>query len=152
MKLSKISVINITLFVLFLSLIIFPMLGTGHGWHGIGLNSFIITCVFVSVWLIMLILAAIIKSKALINVYLCYWSAITLICTFCALVATFDRIAVLEGVAVYLFLLFLTPTIGIAYLFPNSLSVLPMFIPILGMFLLGLFVKWRFIKASYGKQ
>ena len=49
MKLRKISMIAIILFVLFLSLTIFPMLGSAYGWHGIGLGSFIITCVFVSV-------------------------------------------------------------------------------------------------------
>ena len=150
MKYKKIAEIVIIVYILLMSLTIFPWLGTAFGWGGIGLSSFIITCVFASVWLIVLFFAVGMKSKALINTYLCYWLAVTGVCTF---VIAFAYSTVLGMFRDYLFLIFLTPIGGIYYLFSNLWSsnlwsAIILFIPVC-MFLLGLFVKLKFIKCRH---
>ena len=148
MKWIKIAATIITVFVLVVSLTVFPWLGTMYGWDGIGLTSLIITCIFVSVWLIVLLLAAAAKSKTLINIYRCYWLGMTGVHAF---VLVFTHLAVFEVLAAYLFIFLVTPIIGIHYLIPSSWDVITFFVP-LCMFLLGLHVKKRYIKEPSGGQ
>ena len=139
---KNIAAIVITMLVLFASLTYFPWLGAGFGWGGIGFRSFILTCVFVSVWLIALFFVAVARSKALINTYLCYWLVIAGVC---ALFLTLMHITPGGMLASYLFIIFLTPIIGIDYLFSNPFNETIFFIPVC-MHLLGLFIKIKFIK------
>ena len=143
--LKKYFAILITIIVLAVSLTYFPWFGSGFGWGGIGRESFIITCVFVSVWLGVLVLAAIFKSKVLINAYLIYWLVVLSVCVF--FLFTGPTIAS-QGLEPILFLWFFTPIIGISYQLPN----LPIMIIPICMVLLGFIIKIIFTRKSSAKQ
>ena len=49
MTCKKIAISTIIVLVLFVSFTVFPWMASAYGWAGIGLNSLIITCVFVSI-------------------------------------------------------------------------------------------------------
>ena len=132
--------------VLIASLTIFPLLASAYGWGGIRQASLIITCVFVSVWLIVTLLAAITKSKALINTHVYYWLAMAVVCIFVS-VAWRIEVYVFEMIASYLFIFLLTPIVGIFYLFPNITDILLLSIIPVFMSLLGLFIKMKIIKT-----
>ena len=148
MKRKKIAEIVIIVLVLLVSLTYFPLMGMAFGWPWFELSSLIITCVFVFVWLIVLLVAAIMKSKALINMHLCYWLAVIV---FGTIAIAFGFIAAFETFTSVLVVFFMIPIIGIHYLFPNSSYAIYLFIP-LCMFLLGLFFKVKFIKKLPNEQ
>ena len=96
----------------------------------------------------MLLFAAIMKSKALINMYLCYWLTVAIVCIFVLIIG---RIAVLEMLMFTLFIFFATPILGIYYLLSNSFDAIVLIIP-LCMLLLGLLVNVKFIKELSNEQ
>jgi len=147
-KCIKIIATVIMVLVLLASLMVFPVLGYMHSAHLTDLKSFIITCAFVFVWLIALLLAAIIKSKVLVYISLCYWLAIIGISTLALILL---HIAVLEMFAFVLVVFLMSPLFGIYYLFSEPLNAVVLFIP-LCMFLLSLFVKMKFAKELPSKQ
>lgn len=111
-KYKKIIIMVIVL-VLFMSLLIFPWFSFALGFSGVGLGNFVITCIFISVWLFVLLVAVRFKSKALFNIYNYYWLAVTITCL---VVFAVSYLEILEGFAFALFSFFLTPIIGIYYL------------------------------------
>ena len=147
----QVVVIVAIIFALFALQMLFASLSLA-AWGGIGgvmnINVFIITCVFVSVWLLVLFLAAILKSKALINTHLCYW--LVIICAFLLLFIIGQSLNYGMLWIVSFFLVF--PIFGIQYLFSNDILGLTDLIIPLTMLLLGLFIKYTFIKKLPGRQ
>ena len=136
--LKKIIVIVIIVLVLLASLLVFPLLGFALGFAGIGLDSLIITCIFIFVWLLVLLVAIKFKSKALFNMYNYYWLTVSVVCFFVV-----GNLGILEGLAFVLFALFLTPIIGVDYLITSSTTVLSavLILVALCLFSIGFFAK-----------
>ena len=150
---KRIIEIVITVLILLASLSFFPLLGAAYGFAGISRANLVVTGVFVVVWMIVLFVAMIMRSRLLINMYLCYWLVIVAISMFLGILRVMD---VLQYIAFTLFILFITPLIGIYYLFsdasgmvemPVVVDVIILFIIPLCMLLLGLYVKKVFIKG-----
>ena len=140
--------ILITIIVLAVSFTYFPWAGTAYGFGGISRESFIITCIFVSVWLVVLVLAAILKSNMLIDAHLAYWLVVLGVYVF--ILVTRD-ISVLQVLTFILFIWFLAPIIGIVYQFPYIPTILEPIIPAC-MVLLGFITNVVFLRKSSAKQ
>lgn len=159
------AVVIIMVSVLFMSLLFFPILSTIIGLSSIGWNNFISACVFISIWIAVLITAAKMKSRALLYMYHCYWVTVTISCIFSYIaMALGDAPVVFYAIALILMTFFLMPISGVLYpltriapnrifdiieaLLDTSTYSLILLILALGMFLLGFLVKIKFFKKE----
>jgi len=154
-------VIVITLIVLFASFFIFPLIGFAIGmgdvfeWERREINSLTMSGVFILVWIIVLVIAAKLKSKFVFGVYLFYWLIVVGTCTFTILAVLFnvDVLFILLDYFVYFFVI---PIYGVTSLLlivgiasPQAdLTVFCLFVAII-IFMSGVFVKRKFLHNSH---
>jgi len=96
--------------VVLASFAFFPIFGLMNGFATIGQESFIISCIFIAMWLLVLFIAIKFRSKAIFNVYIYYWLAVNIVSLLTAFTDS------LGGLGQILTGFFITPTIGIFHL------------------------------------
>ena len=141
-KFKKIIKIILTVLVLLLSFTLFPMFGLGLAFLEDFLASFILTCIFVGMWLAYLGMAIYWKSKMLLNVYMCYW---LLVAASYLIIFILSELLVLEMIMSALMVLFLMPMLGVVVFNADDMSMFSyIFISIiipLALFLIGYIAK-----------
>jgi hypothetical protein len=156
-------VILIMAVVLIASLYAFPILGysiemgyNNFNWHRRHLNSFILFCIFISMWVSVLFISIKIKSKLLFNTYYFYWLAVTIFIVF-ILTVSFLNIEFFYAPVYFLFIILYAPIFGVISLLagiilPDALvMVISVLIP-LGMFRLGFYKKRKFFKKEIANE
>jgi len=144
---KELIVMAVMVLVLPMSFLFFPWLGYMFGVHGIGLNSLITTCSFVFMWLLVLLVAIKLKSKALLKMYNYYWLMVTIVCCFAFSVL---NLGILATFGFFLFVFFLTPIIGVSYLITDTQTVSDVAIIFLALFLfiIGFFAKKKVLNSE----
>jgi len=128
--------------VVLLSIIFFPIFGLMRGFATISRESFIISCIFISMWLLVLFLAIKFKSKSIFNTYVYYWLIVNII----SLLTAYTRI--LGEVGEILTGFFINPSAGILFIITtgNAMVDYIIFIVItLVLFTVGFFAKRKII-------
>ncbi|MCL2217845.1 MAG: hypothetical protein FWB91_12630 [Defluviitaleaceae bacterium] len=120
-KYKKFIVGLIIIFVAPMLFWFFPLLGFWSGWHGTRLSGIIITSVFISIWLLILLAAIKLKSSVLMYIFICYWLVVT-IAHFFAIIGI-GASANLDGLWFLLIFVFIFPLIGI-HQFASVLGVI----------------------------
>ena len=134
---------------MFASFGVFPFLsfGVAGGLSGeIGFSNFIVTTVFIIMWLLVLFAAVKLQSKALFTMYKWYWLM--------AIFALFFTVIgeIFEIVVVFISFFYVAPFFGVGYLIPNAIMIsdIAPFVILtliaLCLFLTGVFIKKKFLK------
>jgi len=130
----------VTVPVVLASFLFFPIFGMLSGFSTIGRESFIISCIFIAMWLLVLIIAIKFKSKSLFNVYIYYWLAVNIV----SLITAFTNSS--GGLGQILTGFFVIPSIGILYIIGGGMLDFAFILVItLVLFASGFFAKRKII-------
>jgi len=136
----------VTIPVILLSIIFFPVFGLMRGYATISRESFIISCIFISMWLLVLFLAIKFKSKSIFNMYVYYWLAVNIISLFTTYITS--SAGMLGEVGEILAGFFINPIAGILFIITTGNAMLDYIIFIiitLSLFTVGFFAKRKII-------
>jgi len=147
--------------VLFASFFIFPLLGfaiamgNGFEWERREINSLIMSGVFTLIWVLMLVVAAKLKSKFLFRIYIFYWLIVVATCAFTILAILFNADMLFIPLS-YLFYFFVIPIHGVGSLLliagitsaRDDSTVFYILVAII-IFLAGVFTKRKFLHDNH---
>jgi len=138
---KRIMLVLFILLILFLSLWVFPMLNLGF-FGGLGgrihIGNVIGMSIFIVMWLLILFIAVRFKSKAIFNLYICYWFAVSFAC-FALIFAVIVEVG--GYILFFLYLYLVIPISGVFYLIETNtildiivLSIIPFSLLVIGFF------------------